>query len=192
MKNNIIGIVSILVFVILYYLYNKHSRSIISDIVMDKITEKKINELHPAIKGKAEQLVSLANSVGINLRIYEALRDFWKQQELFNYPFDGKDNNGNGLIDESGEKVTNAKPGESFHNFALAFDVVEIKNGKAIWDNPRWETIGKLGESVGLEWGGRWKFTDKPHFQIRNLALSTAQKLYASKNFDEKGFIKLS
>ena len=22
-----------------------------------------------------------------------------------------------------------------------------------------------IGESLGLEWGGRWKFVDEPHFQ---------------------------
>jgi len=46
--------------------------------------------------------------------------------------------------------------------------VVEIKNGRAIWNNPNWERIGKLGKSIGFEWGGDWVgLVDKPHFQMR-------------------------
>jgi len=35
---------------------------------------------------------------------------------------------------------------------------------------PHWVTLGKLGESLGLEWGGRWKTPDLPHFQIPSSA----------------------
>ena len=27
--------------------------------------------------------------------------------------------------------------------------------------------VGKLGKSIGLEWGGDWEFVDEPHFQLR-------------------------
>jgi len=33
-----------------------------------------------------------------------------------------------------------------------------------------WVTLGKLGESLGLEWGGRWSKPDRPHFQIPSAA----------------------
>ena len=65
-----------------------------------------------------------------------------------------------------GKRVTNAKAGQIYHNYGLAFDVVEIKNGKALWNNPNWNKIGALGKSLGFTWGGDWKFTDKPHFQM--------------------------
>ena len=32
--------------------------------------------------------------------------------------------------------------------------------------HPDWDTLGALGESLGLEWGGRWKQRDAPHFQV--------------------------
>jgi hypothetical protein len=53
------------------------------------------------------------------------------------------------------------------HGFGLAFDVVPLVNGKAIWDNNGlWVKIGAIGKSLGLEWGGDWKtIIDKPHFQ---------------------------
>lgn len=67
------------------------------------------------------------------------------------------------------------KPGQivtwtkvSMHNFGMAFDVA--------FDDPRgayactecFEALGRLGEDVGLFWGGRWSPPDMPHFQSDN------------------------
>lgn len=83
-----------------------------------------------------------------------------------------------------GKIVTNAKPGESLHQYRVAFDVVPLRNGKPVWgttgngidndptDDDRddlelWQKIGAIGESLGLEWAGRWKrFKEFPHFQF--------------------------
>lgn len=77
-----------------------------------------------------------------------------------------------------GRRVTNAKPGQSMHNFtvggkpaSLAVDVVPLRAGKPVWgttgaDLALWQKVGKLGEAAGLEWAGRWtKFREFPHFQ---------------------------
>lgn len=57
---------------------------------------------------------------------------------------------------------------------ARAFDVAIVKDKQFVWDLkvdvnddhiPDYEEMGKIGESVGLEWGGRWKKPDYPHFQ---------------------------
>ena len=67
--------------------------------------------------------------------------------------------------------MTKAPPGRSYHNYGLAYDVVPLRNGKAVWgttgaDGELWLRVGLLGEAVGLEWAGRWKrFKDFPHFQ---------------------------
>jgi hypothetical protein len=54
--------------------------------------------------------------------------------------------------------------------FSLAFDIAptEYLSLKA-WNpkGPLWQELGKAGEKLGLEWGGRWKsFPDLPHFQL--------------------------
>lgn len=38
---------------------------------------------------------------------------------------------------------------------------------KLKWDakDPVWKKLGKIGESLGLKWGGRWKRRDMAHFQ---------------------------
>lgn len=74
-----------------------------------------------------------------------------------------------------GKIVTNAKGGDSFHNYGLAFDIALIDRGKLNWntgadindnDITDFFEIGEIGEKLGLEWGGRWKFKDMPHFQL--------------------------
>lgn len=72
-----------------------------------------------------------------------------------------------------GSKVTNAKGGYSWHNFRFAADYCFIdKEGKVTWAGP-WRVFGEVAASVGLEWGGNFKFVDRPHVQLskgRNLA----------------------
>jgi peptidoglycan L-alanyl-D-glutamate endopeptidase CwlK len=77
-----------------------------------------------------------------------------------------------------GRKVTNAKAGQSNHNFTLngvpaskAFDIVPLVNGKAMWssDHPAWVKAGAIGESLGLSWAGNWRGTmrEYPHFELK-------------------------
>lgn len=75
--------------------------------------------------------------------------------------------------------VTKAKTvWDSFHAYGRAFDVAIIDSeGKVDWDDAAdwnsdgvsdWVELGKLGESIGLEWGGNFSsMPDFPHFQLR-------------------------
>jgi len=149
----------------------------------DIVSDQRISTLHPLVIGKAKEFIIRAEKeLGIKLRVVSALRSWAQQTALFNQPFDGKDNDRDGKIDEADEKVTNAKAGSSYHNFGLALDVVEIKNGKALWTNPNWSKIAALGKSIGFEWGGDWKsFKDKPHFQYTfGKTLAQLRDLYQS------------
>ena len=56
----------------------------------------------------------------------------------------------------------------SNHMSGRAADFVPVKDGKLWWNAPKevWETMGEVGESCGLKWGGRWKdLPDSPHFE---------------------------
>lgn len=75
-----------------------------------------------------------------------------------------------------GKIVTNAKGGQSFHNYGLAFDIALIHDGQVIWDTkisvepehpdiPTYTELGQYGQAIGAEWGGSWHFQDIPHFQ---------------------------
>jgi peptidoglycan L-alanyl-D-glutamate endopeptidase CwlK len=71
-----------------------------------------------------------------------------------------------------GPIVTNARPGQSAHNYGYAIDVVPVLHGKAIWDgtHPIWQEIGNFGQSRGLQWYGApdAPFLEDPHFQLPN------------------------
>lgn len=158
--------------------------------------EEKIASLHPELRPKAEQLITQCSKIGIQLLITEGFRSFERQQELYDQPTDGKDNDGDGQVDEADEKVTNAKPGQGFHNYALALDVVPVVNGKPNWNVSKgtWEAIGKTGEALGLEWGGRWRSPiDKPHFQYpRGHSYKYLLDLKNSGKVDEEGYVILT
>lgn len=74
-----------------------------------------------------------------------------------------------------GPVVTNAKPGDSYHQYGLAVDVVPtVYKGLPDWNpgGPLWAQIGAIGERAGLTWGGRWSTPDKPHFEFRAAPLA--------------------
>lgn len=77
-----------------------------------------------------------------------------------------------------GQIATNAKAGESYHNYGLAFDFAVCKPNQVIaWDTdvdindndiPDYFEVGKSGEDLGLQWGGRFKNLkgDYGHLQL--------------------------
>lgn len=82
---------------------------------------------------------------------------------------------------EEGNIVTNARGGQSNHNFGIAWDfgVFDRVNetggaGKYHGEDPVYHLAGEIAEELGLEWGGRWKFADEPHIQLK-LGLTLAQ-----------------
>lgn len=71
------------------------------------------------------------------------------------------------------KQKNNDRGEESNHETGLAFDlgIVDPQTGNFDWNydgNPQWNRLGEIGESLGLEWGGRWAEPyDPPHFQLR-------------------------
>ena len=98
-----------------------------------------------------------------------AYRSIKEQHALYIQPKDGKDNDGDGKIDEADEFVTAADGGQSPHNYNLARDLVPLSRpGQIWWTAPKmlWETMGQIAEKNGLVWGGRWKRPyDAPHVE---------------------------
>ena len=148
----------------------KNTMAYLKEKTWDIHSDRRINTLHPLVRAKAKEFIIRAEKeLGIKLRVVSALRTWAEQDKLY---AQGRTTPGN--------IVTKAKGGESLHNFGLAIDVVEIKNGKAIWNNPNWNRIAQLGNEIGFNWGGDWKsFKDKPHFEIKfGRSLAQLQALY--------------
>lgn len=131
------------------------------------MASRKLADLHPDVQPLAQQFLDKCAAQGIDILVTCTYRSGEEQDELY-----AKGRTAAGSI------VTNAKAGQSKHNFnisgqpaSLAFDVVPLRNGKPVWgtkgeDLVLWLRVGGIGESVGLEWAGRWKrFKEFPHFE---------------------------
>ena len=122
------------------------------------INSRKLDDLHPKVKSLAEQFIKACDKAGIDVLIYSTYRDAESQNALYAQGRTTK-----------GSIVTNAKAGQSFHNWRCAFDFVPVVNGKARWDDKAsYAKCGEIGESLGLEWAGRWtgKLKETAHMQF--------------------------
>ena len=118
---------------------------------------RRIEDLHPDLQALAKRFIAGAAAEDIDVLIYCTLRDNKAQAELYAQGRTTK-----------GPIVTNARPGESAHNYGAAWDCVPLKNGKAMWgDREAYAKLGRIGETLGLEWAGRWtgKLRETAHFQ---------------------------
>jgi len=125
------------------------------------INSRKIEDLHPKVADVCRKFMAACEAQDIDLVITSTYRDAESQNALY---AQGRT--------KPGRIVTNAKAGQSWHNWKCAIDVVPLRNGKPVWgtvgkDLELWNKVGAIGESVGLEWAGRWKrFREFPHFQL--------------------------
>lgn len=120
------------------------------------INSRDINDLLPPVREKAKAFIAACALEGIDVILTSTYRDDESQQALYEQ---GRTKPGN--------KVTNARAGESYHNYRCAFDFAPIKNGKIDWkDTKVWTRCGEIAEKCGLEWAGRWKsFKELAHCQ---------------------------
>ena len=140
---------------------------------MDKVTSERIQLLHPLVRDEVKQIIKECDKAltgRAKIRITQGLRSFEEQERLYAI----------GRL-TSGKKVTNAKAGQSIHNYGFAVDICLIIDGKMVswdtvkdWDNDRvadWYECVKIFARHGWDWGGNWKiFKDLPHFEKKNIS----------------------
>jgi peptidoglycan LD-endopeptidase CwlK len=135
----------------------------------DKVSIERVEKLHPEIRDEVKALIIQAEAnfpPNIAIRIVQGLRTFAEQDALY----------------KQKPKVTNAKAGQSYHNYGLAIDFALLidKDGNGSyetlsWDTlkdfdkdglPDWKEVVKVFEDAGYFWGGKWaKIVDAPHLQ---------------------------
>ena len=163
--------------------------------MQDKITLERIKLLHPKIRNEVEEMykeMCEALTGRALLRFAYTTRTFAEQDALY----------------AKRPKVTNAKGGMSYHNYGLAFDIVLLvdKDGNGTFESASWETnvdfdgdgiadwmeVVTIAKQYGWEWGGDWKFIDKPHFQ-KTFGYSVRQllELYNNKKVDEHNYVRI-
>ena len=157
----------------------------------DEKTLERINLLHPKIRAEVsiiyDEIVTALSGKAI-CRFAYTLRTFAEQDALY---AQGRT--------KPGAKITNAKGGQSYHNYGLAIDIVLLIGSAASWDTKSdfdgdgksdWQEVVSIFKRHGWEWGGDWKFTDMPHFQ-KTLGKSIAdlQQLVKLNKVDKDGFV---
>lgn len=120
------------------------------------ISSRKLEDLAPHVRVKAEMFERECAKEGIDIIFTSTFRDIESQDALY---AQGRT--------KPGKIVTNAKGGYSFHNFRLAFDFAPVVNGKVPWnDTALFKRCGAIAKRCGLEWAGDWKkFKELAHCQ---------------------------
>ena len=154
------------------------------------MASRRLEDLVPEVQAMAKEHILRCADAGFELLIYCTLRDAHEQARLYRQSrtkeqvqkkMDQLTTRGFPALakilkdvgpQKSGPKVTNAGPGESFHQYNRAYDCVPVLQGKPIWGTGGegaaiWDKVGKLGKKCGLEWAGDWtSFREFPHFQF--------------------------
>ena len=131
---------------------------------MDKTSLSRVALMHPLLRTELTSILSEIEQGGVSIRLTQTLRTIQEQNDLYAI---GRT--------KPGKIVTNAKGGQSYHNWALALDICLLhKDGSVSWSLNEdldkdgiadWMEVVKVFEKYGWEWGGKWKFKDTPHFQ---------------------------
>ena len=140
-------------------------------LVSTRPSSTSLSALNPYVASLAKKFIDVCNTNNLNVRVIVTFRSWDEQDVLY---AQGRTKPGN--------IVTDAKGGESYHNWGLAFDCAPVTNGLIDWNAmDKFIIMGSLGQQVGLEWGGNWitfkiNLVDTPHYQY-TFGLSTEQLL---------------
>lgn len=157
----------IFIAILLAILYMQLSTSL-PDILpdIDEEDPTPVTDIHPVVLAQKNKLVAHAREIGIRIMITDGYRSDEEQNRLYSK---GRSTEGN--------IVTNARAGESLHNYGLAIDfALRLKDGSVIWDmeydgngngKSDWLEVVAIAKDLGFEWGGDWtNFPDYPHLQM--------------------------
>jgi len=138
-------------------------------MTLDSLLEKanrKLNDpgMNKETADKTRQVIEEMYKLGIYVGIGNpAFRSFAEQNALY---AQGRTT--------PGKKVTNAKGGQSNHNYGVAVDLFQYTEdgSDAIWDETTdgFKKIVAAMKAKGFKWGGDWRgFKDYPHFELYNV-----------------------
>ena len=150
----------------------------------------KINTLHPEIRNNTTQMLENLKKRTILVEITLAYRSYEEQNALY-----AQGRNEKGEVTDASKVVTNAKGGQSYHNFGLAFDVSVYDNdGNKNWnkDSDSWKAVIEEGKKQGFEAGAEWDdFPDLPHFQNTFGFMPKSLREKKDKNEMTDGFVNV-
>ena len=155
-----------------------------------KHSSRALSDLGSPFREGMESLLAMVNQSGgtqWEFRPFSTLRDPWEQASLWRQSrsFEEMMIQHNRLIGTGapflaqclfetgpsfGKHVTNALPGQSWHQWGEACDLFLVVDGKANWDvsHEAWKELSTLTLAKGFDSGFAWtQFPDAPHVQLR-------------------------
>lgn len=127
----------------------------------DLISVDRVNKLHPKVRSTFKMFIEDAErELKITLRVTQGFRTLKEQEAIYNQ----------GRTPESKAKkekiISYAKPGQSYHNYGLAVDLVRMNGNKPDWLYDM-ELLQPIAARYGIVWGGTFKnVVDAPHFEL--------------------------
>lgn len=164
----------------------------------DQKTLERIQLLHPKVREEVlkiyDEIVAALSGKAI-CRFAYTLRTFAEQDALF---AQGRT--------KPGKRVTNARGGQSYHNYGLAVDIVLLvdRDGNGSFESAAWDTktdfdgdkvsdwmeVVNIFKRYGWEAGIDWRFIDPPHFQKSfGKSVNELAALHKAGKVDKNGFV---
>lgn len=145
------------------------------------MASRKIEDLHEIFQPMVRELLKQGQdailSTGYTFFITDGFRSFDEQTTLYNQ---GRTT--------PGKIVTNAKAGQSAHNYGLAVDCAFQKNGSLSYDPSLYAPVYKIARTLGFELGADWTgFSDKPHFEHPEWEKISKGEIIMTETLDWKG-----
>ncbi len=133
----------------------------------DARSESNIITLLPVAQKKARLFLQQCKSTGFDVRIISGTRTFAEQNILY---AQGRTT--------PGPIVTNARGGQSNHNFGIAWDIgLFDADGSYNQNDADYITVAHqvLPQIANIEWGGNWhSIVDYPHYQLQAVSDNVA------------------
>ena len=128
--------------------------------IFDRRSERNIRSLLTPVQKLAREALRAIRAAGLDARIISGTRTYAEQNAIYRQ----------GRFGNPGPVVSNARGGQSWHNFGRAWDIGIFRaDGGYITSGPEYDQAAGavVGHVPGVEWGGNWKkFKDRPHYQV--------------------------
>jgi peptidoglycan L-alanyl-D-glutamate endopeptidase CwlK len=164
---------------------------------MDTHSFQLIELLHPNVRQTANSAYTLAvqeTPANVHPYISETLRTFVRSDYLYQLGRTIVNPDGKSKSKPLGNRVSNARAGQSYHNYGLALDYGILINGKISWKVDKyWLLVASIFMDHGFDWGGNWKtIKDYPHVEMRfQKNWRELLILHDSKKVDKDGYVLL-
>lgn len=120
------------------------------------MASRRLEDLRPEFRTRVEQWRAQCEHASLDILIYCTLRSTQEQADLYAL---GRT--------KAGSIVTNAKPGQSAHNYGLALDFVPMIAGRPQWSNKGlYKRAIDLAEGCGLHSLRNSTFPELAHLEM--------------------------